>query len=390
MKSLDIIVVGGGIVGLSAALMAARQGLQVALVEAHAPKAWQREQPDLRVVALALDNQALIDSFGLWQNVLARRAFPYSAMTVFDAVHSSPLRFNAGDLGRPFLGHILENDVLVEVLWQAVIQEPNIHLHCPDKIGSLHETESEVHISLQSGVEFSARLAIGADGASSRVRDLLGIGVDEQDYGQKGVVAFVHTELGHQNTAWQRFLNTGPLALLPFGDHCCSIVWSLPQAEADRLLQTKPKAFCHALDSAFAGTLGKTRLVSERAAFPLRRRLAKCMIQSRTLLLGDAAHAVHPLAGQGVNLGLRDVRALRDALTLSKQKTGDALDGAQFARWARTRYSENTVAALAFENINCVFSNDNMALSLLRGRLLGLGDRITLMKNAMARYAAGL
>jgi len=156
------------------------------------------------------------------------------------------------------------------------------------------------------------------------------------------------------------------------------------------LLQTKPEAFCHALDSAFAGTLGKTCLVSERAVFPLRRRLAKCMIQGRTLLLGDAAHAVHPLAGQGVNLGLRDVRALRDALTLSKQKTGDALDGAQFARMARTRYSENTVAALAFENINRVFSNDNMALSLLRGRVLGLGDRIGPIKNAMARYAAGL
>jgi 2-octaprenyl-3-methyl-6-methoxy-1,4-benzoquinol hydroxylase len=114
------------------------------------------------------------------------------------------------------------------------------------------------------------------------------------------------------------------------------------------------------------------------------------MIQGRTLLLGDAAHAVHPLAGQGVNLGLRDVRTLRDALMLSKQKTGDALDGAQLARWARTRYSENTLAALAFENINRVFSNDNMALSLLRGRLLGLGDRISPMKNAMARYAAGL
>jgi len=322
--------------------------------------------------------------------VLARRAFPYSAMTVFDAVHSSPLRFNAGDLGRPYLGHILENDVLVEVLWQAVVQEPNIHLYCPDKIGSMHESESEVRIGLQRGVELSARLAIGADGASSRVRDLLGIGVDEKDYGQKGMVAFVHTEIGHQNTAWQRFLDTGPLAFLPFGDHCCSIVWSLPQAEADRLLQTEPETFCHALDSAFAGTLGKTRLVSERAVFPLRRRLAKNMIQGRTLLLGDAAHAVHPLAGQGVNLGLRDVRTLRDALMLSKQKTGDALDGAQLARWARTRYSENTLAALAFENINRVFSNDNMALSLLRGRLLGLGDRITPMKNAMARYAAGL
>ena len=390
MKPLDVIVVGGGMVGLSAALMAARQGLQVALVEAHAPKSWRKEQPDLRVVALALDNQALIDSIGLWQDVIARRAYPYSGMTVFDAVHSTPLRFNAGDLGRPYLGHILENDALVEVLWQAVVREPNIQRHCPDKISQLQQTETEVCIELQSGTELRARLAIGADGAASKVRGLLGIATDDHDYGQKGVVAFVHTERNHENTAWQRFLDTGPLAFLPFGDHCCSIVWSLPQIEADRLLQTGPEDFCRALDSAFAGTLGQTRLLSVRAAFPLRRRLAKTMIKGRTLLLGDAAHAVHPLAGQGVNLGLRDVSALRDAFAASAGKTGDALDGAQLARWARTRYSENSVAALAFENINRVFSNDNMALSLLRGRVLGLGDRIGPIKNAMARYAAGL
>lgn len=390
MKALDIIVVGGGMVGLSAALMAARQGQQVALVEAHAPKPWRQDHPDLRVVALALDNQGLIDSFGLWPEVLARRAFPYGAMTVFDAVHSAPLRFDAGELGRPYLGHILENDVLVEVLWQAAVREPNIHLQCPDKIESLHQTETEVRIGLQSGMELSARLAIGADGAASRVRDLLGIGIDEKDYGQKGVVAFVSTELGHQDTAWQRFLDTGPLAFLPFGERCCSIVWSLPETEADRLLKTEPETFCQALDSAFAGTLGKTRLLSERAAFPLRRRLAKSMIQGRTLLLGDAAHAVHPLAGQGVNLGLRDVSALREAFAGARHKTGDALDALHLARWARSRYSENTVAALAFENINRVFSNDNMALSLLRGHVLGIGNRILPLKNAMARYAAGI
>ena len=163
MKPVDVIVVGGGMVGLSAALMAARQGLQVALVEAHVPKAWRQDEPDLRVVALALDSQALIESFGLWQEVLARRAHPYSAMTVFDAVHPAPLRFNAGDLGRPHLGHILENEALVEVLWQAVVREPNIQRHCPDKINQLQQLETEVRVGLQSGTELCARLAIGAD-----------------------------------------------------------------------------------------------------------------------------------------------------------------------------------------------------------------------------------
>lgn len=390
MKPLDIIVIGGGVVGLSAALMAARQGLQVALVEAHAAKVWQQNQADLRVVALALDSQALLTSFGLWQDVLARRAFAYTQMTVFDAVESTPLCFDAGDLGRTHLGHIVENDALVEVLWRAVVDEVNIRRYCPDKISGLYETESDVRVLLQSGNELYARLVIGADGATSMVRQLLGIKTDAHDYQQKAIVAFVEVELPHRNTAWQRFTATGPLAFLPFGERCCSIVWSLPEALADTWVQAEPVAFCRALDSAFAGTLGKTRLCSARAAFPLHRRLAQRMIQGRTLLLGDAAHSVHPLAGQGVNLGLRDVSTLRDVLAASRENTGDALNSLQLARWARSRYSENALAALAFENINRIFSNDNMALALLRGRLLSLGNRLGPLKQTMARYAVGV
>ena len=156
------------------------------------------------------------------------------------------------------------------------------------------------------------------------------------------------------------------------------------------MLHSEAVSFCRALDSAFGGTLGKTELISERAAFPLKRQLANTMIQGRALLLGDAAHAVHPLAGQGVNLGLRDVAALQESIAKSKNSGVDALEMKTLKRWATSRYSDNAIAAYAFENINRVFSNDHFALSLLRGPMLGLGNKLMPLKNAMARYAAGL
>ena len=386
----DIAIVGAGVVGLAAALMAAKRGLQVAIIEAHTPKVWKSDVPDLRVYALALDNQHFLTQLGVWSNIQAKRVKSYNAMTVFDEVQGEPLQFNASELGQSCLGHIVENDVIVDVLWQALQHEKNVQFYCPDKIKNIYANQNTVQLTLQSGFEFDALLAIGADGARSKVRELMGIESKTHDYQQKGLVAFVETELSHQNTAWQRFLSTGPLAFLPFSDTVCSIVWTLPNARADELLKVDAETFCLALDSAFAGTLGKTRLISERAAFPLQRQLADTMLKDRTLLLGDAAHAVHPLAGQGVNLGLRDVAELQKVFVSAQAKQLDPLELNGLHRWARQRFSDNAMAAYAFENINRVFSNDNFALSLLRGPMLGLGNKITPLKNAMARYAAGL
>ncbi len=386
----DIAIVGAGVVGLAAALMSAKHGLQVAIIEAHTPKVWKSDAPDLRVYALALDNQHFLEQLGVWTAIKAKRAKAYNNMTVFDEVQGDPLQFTASELGQNCLGHIVENDVIVDVLWQALQHEKNVQFYCPDKIKNIHANPNSVQLTLQSGIEFDALLAIGADGARSKVRELVGIESKTHDYQQKGLVAFVETELSHQNTAWQRFLSTGPLAFLPFSDTVCSIVWTLPNARADELLKVDAETFCLALDSAFAGTLGKTRLISERAAFPLQRQLADTMLKDRTLLLGDAAHAVHPLAGQGVNLGLRDVAELQKVFVSAQAKQLDPLELNGLHRWARQRFSDNAMAAYAFENINRVFSNDNFALSLLRGPMLGLGNKITPLKNAMARYAAGL
>lgn len=390
MSRYDVVVIGAGVVGLSTALMCARQGMQVGIIEAHAPKPWQQSCPDLRVYALALSNKQLFEQFGVWQEIQTKRAMPYDAMTVFDEVSGNPLQFKASDLGRYELGYIVENNLLVDVLWNAIQQEKNITLFCPDKIRNINNQESGVELNLQSGSLLNAKIVIGADGARSKVRELAGIECKVHDYQQKGLVAFIKTELTHQNTAWQRFLSTGPLAFLPFTDNICSIVWTLPNSRADELLEVDAVSFCSALDTAFAGTLGKTELISEREAFPLKRQLADTMMQGRTLLLGDAAHAVHPLAGQGVNLGLRDVAALQESIESSKNNGINALDLKTLKRWATSRYSENAIAAYTFENINRLFSNDIFALSLLRGPLLGIGNKITPLKNVLAKYAAGI
>lgn len=390
MSKYDVVVIGAGVVGLAAALMSSRQGLNVAIVEAHVVKLWQQDVPDLRVYALALDNQQLLEELDVWSVIQSKRITPYQAMTVFDEVHGNPLQFKASDLGRRVLGYIVENNLLVDVLWQKVQQDKNISVYCPDKIESIHNQENEVEVRLQSGVKLNAQIVIGADGALSKVRALLNIETDVHDYQQQGIVAYIQTEQSHQDTAWQRFLSTGPLAFLPVSEKVCSIVWTLPKDRAAELLQVSPEVFCNALDSAFAGSLGKTKLISERAAFPLKRQLAKTMLQGRTLLLGDAAHAVHPLAGQGVNLGLRDVATLQKSFENSKIKNTDALSVKTLNRWAIMRYSENAIAAYAFENINRVFSNDNFALSLIRGPLLEIGNKITPLKNALAKYAAGV
>lgn len=390
MSQYDAVIIGAGAVGLSAALICARQGLNAAIVEAHNPTPWQQDKPDLRVYALALDNQNLLEQLGVWPDIKAKHVNPYKTMTVFDEVSGKPLQFNASELGRNTLGYIVEHNLIVDALWRAVLQNKSITLICPDKIQELNNLEQEVEISLQSGRQLSAKIVIGADGARSKVRELQGIESNAHDYQQKGLVAFIKTELSHQDTAWQRFLSTGPLAFLPYSEKVCSIVWTLPNERADELQQVDAVSFCRALDSAFAGTLGKTELISERAAFPLKRQLAKSMMQDRTLLLGDAAHAVHPLAGQGVNLGLRDVAELQKVFANAQAKQIELLDLKSLQRWAQQRFSDNAMAAYAFENINRVFSNDYFALSLLRGPMLGLGNKLIPLKNAMAKYAAGI
>jgi 2-octaprenyl-3-methyl-6-methoxy-1,4-benzoquinol hydroxylase len=392
----DVAIVGGGVVGCTAALALAKLGLDVALIEAQPPPVWRADAPDLRVYAFAPDNAALLGGLGVWTRIVAARAQPYRHMRVWDAGGDGMLQLDADAFGRRELGWIVEHGLLVDRL-SAALPAAGVRLHCPARVDALERDADGVRLRLDDGSRVEARIALAADGPQSSLRTLAGIAVQRHDYGQRGLVAYVETAQPHRDTAWQRFLPSGPLALLPCAagglegrsGHVGSIVWTLPDAEAARLQALGEDAFDTALTRAFDAHLGDMRLRSRRADFPLRRQLAQQLHQDRVLVLGDAAHVVHPLAGQGVNLGLRDVAALRDSIAQAQARRADWSSPARLARWARARRSDNAVAAHAFDAINRVFSNDGVAATLLRGRLLGMGGRLPPLAHLLWRHASG-
>ena len=385
---IDCVVVGGGVVGSACALALARQGLQVTLVEAAQPQAWSPQHRDLRVYAFAPDNAALLDSLDVWSPVRDARVQPYRRMRVWDAAGGGELSFDADALGRRELGWIVEHGLLADRLWHALGQA-GVDVHCPARVAACHQDDAGVRLQLDDGGYIDARLAIAADGADSSVRQLLGIDVAARDYEQQGVVCYVASERPHEATAWQRFLPGGPLALLPFADGDCSIVWSLPAAEATRVLSMDDTEFSRELDVASDLRLGQLQPTSRRAAFPLRRQLAKDYVRGRVLLVGDAAHVVHPLAGQGVNLGLRDVNALAASIGTAQARRADYAAPQRLARWARERRSENAMATFAFEGIHRLYTHAGIAATLLRGPLLGAVNRSPSVAALLWRRASG-
>ncbi|MES2669383.1 MAG: FAD-dependent oxidoreductase [Pseudomonadota bacterium] len=390
----DAAVVGGGVVGAACALALSQQGLQVTLIEHAEPPAWRSAEADSRVYAFAPDSAALFESLGVWDAVRDARAHPYRRMRVWDAAGGDELRFDADAFAVKQLGWIIEHALLQDRLW-AALRRSNVTVRCPARVVALEQNEDSATLELDDGLRVEARIAIAADGGQSTLRELAGIGMNTEDYGQRGVVAYVATDRAHEDTAWQRFLPTGPLAFLPCAatadaQNVSSIVWTLPDAEAARVAELDDAAFAEELTRAFASRLGDVRPLSPRIAFPLRRQLADAYVAGRVLAIGDAAHVVHPLAGQGVNLGLRDVSALRDSVAAAQQRRVDWSAPHRLARWARARRSDATASAYAFSAINRVFSNDHVATTLLRGHALGLAGKIAPLNRALWRHAAGV
>lgn len=390
-EALDAIIVGAGMVGAATALGLARAGLRVALVE-RVPVAppTAAEAVDLRVVAIAPHAQRLLATLGVWADIAGVRAAPYERMRVVDAAGASSLGFDAADYGWPCLGHIVENRLVAGMLWRAVEREPGVRLLLGDELQSFEADAQGVRVRLASGGALAARLLIGADGVNSKVRNDLLIGVDGAAYGQSGVVAHIELERPQPRLAWQRFLPSGPLALLPLADGRASMVWTLPTERANALLGEPGEAFEQQLQRASAGTFGRTRLSSERAAFPLRLQIAQRFVDQRVILIGDAAHVVHPLAGQGVNLGFEDVAALLASVERAKAAQRQPFGDSDLQRWGRERRSEVTLAGRAFDGLNRLYAVAEGPLVAARLFGLRLVDRVTPVKRKLAERAAGI
>lgn len=391
---LDVIVVGAGVVGAATALALARDGSEVALVEARAPQRWQRDDDvDARVVALAPDTIELFHDLDLWSTIVGARASAYQRMCVWDALAPGELVFDSRADGEAALGWIVENRLLQDTLWTAVHDDRSgaaaVRVLCPHTIEQLDDDVDGVSALLDDGTRLRARLLVAADGTDSAMRTRLGIATHDRDYDQRAIVAHVGTERAHEATAWQRFQPGGPLALLPLADGRSSIVWSLPNAEAMRVLALDDASFMDELGCAADFRLGAITSTTARLSFPLRLRLAQHYVKGRCALMGDAAHGVHPLAGQGLNLGLRDLRCLRAQLHDARQRGSDIGAPHVLRRYERERRSENTLAARGLDLIERVFTADSMPLALLRGAALGLVNQNGPLKSVLARSAAG-
>ncbi len=383
-----MIIVGGGLVGASLAIALHRTGADVALVEAVHPVPFRADRDyDLRLSAIAPASRRWLAGLGAWPELAAQRACAYERMLVWEAEGTDQLEFAATELGLPELGHIIENALLLDALWR---QLDGLTFYCPAQLSALQLDADCARLTLDDGRELECALVIGADGGASRVRELAGIMTYGWSYAQRGIVANVATELPHAATAWQRFLPTGPLAFLPLADGRCSIVWSADNALAGELLGLGDVAFCERLGTAFERRLGRITATTARAAFPLSLQQAERYSLPRLALVGDAAHVIHPLAGQGVNLGFQDAELLCSELTAARAAQRDPGAAAHLRRYERQRKAENALMAATTDGLYRLFGSDNSVLRFARTHGMGLVNRLAPLKRQLSEQAAGL
>ena len=389
-KEFDIVIAGGGLVGLSLAAVLGKADFQVAVLEARqADFDWPEGSVDLRVYAITRASQELFIDAGVWPAVQAKAA-PFREMRVWDAGGSGDIHFDSAELGEPCLGHILESRVIEKALLDVVADLPGVNLFCPARMKAFEDQGDRQQVELQDGRLLGAKLLVGADGKDSLVRGYAGIHAMASDYGQQGLVAVVSTRFPHAETAWQRFLPSGPLAFLPLTDGRCSIVWSADSDEARRLMELDDAGFCAALGEAFDYRLGEVLDCGERLLFPLRRQYAERYVVPRLALVGDASHVVHPLAGQGVNLGLKDVRELSDTLLQARQKQRDIGSLSVLRRYERARKGDNMATMLVMDGFKHLFGSRVAPLRWARNLGLNLVDAAPFLKNQIMRAAMGL
>jgi len=406
MQKFDVLIVGAGMVGLTLALALRKTtDLKIAIADT-LPVNDLTPEPEVRVSAINIASQTLFENLEVWSDIKLNRLQPYQNMHIWDKGGLGKLDFSIDDLGNfphnENLGWIIENKVIRNALWQKAQADEGISFFTDHKLVSMAEGDSEVFVSFDVPLEANkgaqapliAKLVIGADGANSWVRQQIATPMITRDYDHHAIVATIKCSQGHKNTAWQVFLPTGPLAFLPVfpqDNATCSIVYSTSPEEAKRLTALNATDFAKELTAASDGKLGIIELVSKRFTYPLTMRLAQDFVKGRVVLVGDAAHTIHPLAGQGVNLGLLDAAALAQSITASKGITDKNLASPRVLKaFSRARKSEATDMIVAMEAIKQTFSIQQPGVKLLRGIGISLLDNVKPAKKVLIEQALGL
>ena len=385
-ESCDIAIIGAGLVGASLAAALAPSGLSVALVEPRAPAA-PNDAWDSRIYAVSPGSAAFLADVGAWQGVDADRTARVETMRIFGDEPSAQLHFSAYEAGLRELALIAESGRLQSALWHCISQARHVRIFCPAKCAALLRHTDHTDVVLDGGTTLRAKLVVGADGAQSWVREQAGIKVSAHDYAQSAVVANFACVLPHQGTAYQWFRPDGVLALLPLPGNRVSMVWSTSDTQARELLALDATSLAQRVSEASDGVVGALEVITPAAGFPLRMQRVEQFVKPRLALVGDAAHNVHPLAGQGVNLGFRDARELA-AVLCDRGAQNDCGDIALLRRYERARKEDVLSMQLATDGLQKLFASQAVWLSRSRNLGMRMVESQPFIKNLLVKHAA--
>jgi 2-octaprenyl-3-methyl-6-methoxy-1,4-benzoquinol hydroxylase len=389
-ENFDVVIVGGGMVGAAVACSLGGSPLKVAVIESTLPEPFSPDQPhDLRVSALSIASKNILETVGAWDGVVKRRLCPFRRMRVWETAGDT--EFCSDDIDYPELGYIVENRVTQLALLERLQDFANVELICPAAINKINYSAGKpTALELGCGRVLSAKVLVAADGGQSRIRQTVGLGVTSWDYQQHALVIYIETDYGQQDITWQRFVPSGPQAFLPLTGHYGSVVWYNSPDQVSRLKALSDEDLLRELTKTFPDCLGKVNAILGTASFPLKRQHAQSYVKPGVALVGDAAHMINPLAGQGVNIGLLDAAALAEVLIDANKNGLDISDVAVLRRYEKMRRNENLKMMTVMDVFYRVFSNRVLPVKFLRNLGLGLAERILPAKNKVMRNAMGL